>query len=101
MTCNRAHAPEWSERVRRLHCGFGLRCGLGVDDLAVRRRVDANGARLHGFRNLTHQIDMQEAVLQLRGLHLDKVGEPKYALERSCTDTSLENFGLLASRSGL
>src|ERR1700730_11075443 len=73
---------------------FGLRRDLGVDNFAVRRSVDANGAGLHGFRNLTHQIDMQESVLQSRGLHLDKVGEPKYALKRPCRNALIKNFGL-------
>src|SRR5215471_18113636 len=72
----------------------GLSRCLGLDSLAVRRRVDADGAGLHGFRDLAHQVDVQEAVLQARSLHLDKVGEPKYTLECSCGNALIKNFSL-------
>src|SRR5215472_8480211 len=73
---------------------FGLGCRLCVNNLAVRRCIDANGAGLHGLRNLTHQVNVQETVLELRRLHFDKVGKPKYALKRPSRNALIKNFRL-------
>src|SRR5215470_11449790 len=72
--------------------GGRLCCRLGVDDLTVLGRGDADGTRLHGFRNLAHQVDMQEAVLQFCSLNLDEVRNPEYALERPCRDALIEQL---------
>src|SRR6266481_4328859 len=71
----------------------GRLCGrLGVDDLTDRGRGDADGTRLHGFRDVAHQVDMQEAMLQFCSLHLDEVRKPEYALERPCRDALIETL---------
>src|SRR6266436_3928128 len=65
---------------------------LGVDDLTVRGRGDADGTRLHGFRDLAHKVDMQEAVLHFCGLDLDEIRKPEYALERPCRYALIEKL---------
>ena len=58
--------------------------------LALRVAVaDRDRARLHRLGDLAHEIDVQEAVLEARALHLDMVGELEAALEsarRRCRD---------------
>src|SRR5689334_996642 len=61
--------------------GARLRCDLGFDRLAVLGALDADGPRLHRLGNFAHEIDVQQAVLQRGGLHLDEIGESEYPLE--------------------
>ncbi len=51
----------------------------GLDLLAV--RGDRDRARFHAFGQITDEIDVQEAVLELGALDLDVVGELEAALE--------------------
>ena len=48
--------------------------------------VDRNPARLHGLRQLAHQIDLQEPVFKRRACHLDVVGEVEFAPELTSRD---------------
>src|SRR5260370_19814765 len=48
--------------------------------------VDRNPARLHGLRQLAHQLDLQEPVFKRRACHLDIVGEVELAPERTSRD---------------
>src|SRR5207244_4802908 len=46
---------------------------LDLQELAGTR--DRDRPRLHGLRNLAHEVDMQEPVLQARSLDLDIIGQ--------------------------
>src|SRR5882724_10919908 len=67
-----------------------LRSGrLAVLDLLVvvaSAGVDRNPARLHGLRQLTHQLDLQEPVFQRCACDLDIVGEVELVPERTSRD---------------
>src|SRR5208282_3881383 len=65
---------------------------LALDGLAV---ADRDGARLFRLGNLTHQVDMQEAVLELGALDLDEVGELEHALECTRRDALIEHVAAL------
>ena len=64
-----------------------LRSGrLAVLDLLVVvaiAGVDRNPARLHGLRQLAHQLDLQEPVFKRCACDLDVVGEVELASERT------------------
>ena len=53
-------------------------------------------ARLHGFRNIAQQIDMQQAVLQRGGGDFHMVGELEAALEGALGNAAIEEFALFA-----
>src|SRR5258708_3223379 len=76
-----------------------LRSGrLAVLDLLVVvaiAGVDRNPARLHGLRQLAHQLDLQEPVFKRRACHLDIVGEVELAPERTSRD-GLEQVVVIA-----
>src|SRR5665647_1304128 len=62
---------------------------FGVEDLGLRLAVaDRDLAGLLGLGNLTHQIDVQQSVLEDRGLDLDVVGKLEHALEGCLLYTS-------------
>ena len=79
-----------------------LRRGLGLDDLSLAAVADRNLARLFRLRNLAHEIDVQEPVLERRALDVDVVGELENTLEGARGDALIEHlavllvFGLLA-----
>jgi hypothetical protein len=56
--------------------------------------ADPNSARLHGFRNLAHEIDLEQAVLERSCLNLDMVGKAEVPLEAARGD-ALENIVFL------
>src|SRR5216683_7833846 len=67
-----------------------LRSGrLAMLDLLVvvaNAGVDRNPARLHGLRQFTHQLDLQEPVFKRCACDLDVVGEVELAPERTSRD---------------
>src|ERR1700730_5849251 len=79
-------APKSTDRI----AAGPLRSGrLAVLDLLVVvaiAGVDRNPARLHGLRQLAHQLDLQEPVFKRRACHLDIVGEVELAPERTSRD---------------
>src|SRR5262245_34058543 len=64
---------------------------LRVDHLAVAQR---NLPRLLGGGEFPDQVDVQQAVLERRTLHLDEGGELKHAFERARRDALVEDFAL-------
>jgi hypothetical protein len=52
------------------------------DLLNSRRAADRDASRLHGFRDLAHQVDDQKAILEAGALDLDVVGEGERAPTR-------------------
>src|SRR5712672_4311480 len=82
----RTENPKSTDRI----AAGPLRSGrLAVLDLLVvvaSAGVDRNPARLHGLRQLAHQIDLQEPVFKRRACHLDVVGEVELASERTSRD---------------
>src|SRR5437763_15113432 len=68
----------------------GLR-SLGFDHLRL-AVADRDLARLLRLGNLTHEIDVQESVLEARAPHLDVVGELEDALERARRDALLDQL---------
>src|ERR1700751_1339760 len=73
---------------------------LGVDHLRA-AVADRDLARLHRLRDLTHEIDVQESVLERRALDLDMLGELEHALERARRDALVEHLALLLLGLGL
>src|SRR6185437_13828473 len=77
---------------------YPLKESLGsfrIDDLRVRLGADRDLARLLAFGNLAHEVDMQEAVLEIRAANLDMVGELELALERARCDALIEHLAFL------
>src|SRR5205823_10238524 len=68
----------------------GLR-SLGFDHLRL-TVADRDLARLLRLGNLTHEIDVQESVLEARALDLDVVGELEDALERARRNALIEHL---------
>jgi hypothetical protein len=70
----------------------------GIQGLGVPwRRVpdaDLDPALLHGFRNLAHEINLQQAVLERSSLNLNMVGKAEVPLEAARGD-ALENIVFL------
>src|SRR5512143_329163 len=82
---------------------------LAVDDPGLLgllgRGGDRNIAGLHGLRQLAHEIDMQQAMLEACALHHDMVGELESALEAPRGDAAMEerrvlDLGLLLAADG-
>ena len=63
--------------------------------------ADRDRARLHRLGNLADEIDVEEAVLKARALHLDMVGELEAALEGARGDAAIEHFVALGVVLGL
>src|SRR5262249_24860223 len=75
--------------------GRWLRGDLGLDllgSLAV-RDLDLSG--LGGLRDLAHEVDMEQAVLQARALHLDMVGKLESALKGARGNAAIENLAVI------
>ena len=57
--------------------------------------VDRDRTRLLGLGDLAHEVDVQETVLEVRALDLDKVGELEHALESARCDALIEHVAAL------
>ena len=51
------------------------RLGLDLPDVGYRQIGDRNPARLHGFRNLSSQIDLEQAIVEPCSLDPDVVSQ--------------------------
>ena len=72
--------------------------GLGVDHLRLglfRAVADRDLARLLGLGDLAHEIDVQQAVLEGRVLHLHMIGKLEDALEGARGDALIEHLAIL------
>src|SRR5712691_11428186 len=78
-------AADW-ERPR-LDAGLDLACRLAV--------ADGNGARLQALGHVAHEVDMEQAVLELGALDLDVVGELEAPLERARRDAAVQELAPL------
>ena len=67
-------------------CLDGLRCR------ADRFCGNRDPAGLHGFRNVTQKVDVQEAILQRSGGDFHMIGKLEAALESARGDAAIENF---------
>src|SRR5579864_8938058 len=77
--------------------GGGL-LGGALDHLRSRGGArDRNRPRLHRLRNLAHEVDMKQAVLERGVLHHDEIGELERALESAGGDAAIEQLGLVAA----
>src|SRR5215204_2806793 len=65
-------------------------CLLLLDLLVVVAGVDLDPARLHGFRHLAHEVDLQQSAVERGALHLDVVGQVELAPERTRRDALVE-----------
>src|ERR1043165_330157 len=82
-------APSFRSRLWRLG-------GLRLENLGLGLAVaDRDLARLLGLGELAHEVDVQEAVRELRAGHLDVVSELEAALERAGRDALVEHLALL------
>ena len=84
----------FAARIRRP----GLRSVLGVvgDHRLLRRRAaDRDPAGLQRLRHDALQADMQQAVLQVRALDHDVVGQHEAALERTAGDAAIQDLALV------
>ena len=68
---------------------------LGFENLGLGLAVaDGDLARLLRLGDLAHEVDVQEAVLEVRAGHLDVVGELEAALEGAGRDALIEHLAL-------
>src|SRR5947209_14814830 len=68
---------------------------LGFENLGLRLAVaDRNLARLFRLGDLAHEVDVQEAIRELRAGHLDVIGKLEAALERAGRDALIEHLTL-------
>src|ERR1700682_4403328 len=85
-------APSFAVgRSRRLGGDLGLDLlGLAVADAVG----DLDLPGLGGLRDLADEVDVKQAVLQARTLHLDIVGELESALESACGNAAVEHLAV-------
>src|SRR5262249_18273007 len=57
--------------------------------------ADGNGAGLQPLGNVAHEIDVQQAVLEVGALDLDVIGELEAPLEGACGDASVQELTTL------
>ena len=69
--------------------------GLGLKQLRADEVADQDPPRLHCLRDVSDQLDVQHAVLELRCAHLNMVREPERALERASSDAAVQELTLL------
>jgi hypothetical protein len=64
--------------------------------LAYRLAVaDGDAARLEALRDIAHEVDVEQAVLEAGALDLDVVGELEAALERAGGDAAVQELRVL------
>src|SRR5947209_2856512 len=69
---------------------------LGFENLGLRLAVaDRNLARLFRLGDLAHEVNVQEAIRELRAGNLDIVGKLEAALERAGRDALIEHLALV------
>src|SRR6185295_12668919 len=81
----RAAAPR--VRLEQVSCSGRL---LVLDPLVVVAAVDCDPARLHCLRDLTHELDLQEAAFEGSALHLHIIGQVEHPTERPGRDALIE-----------
>ena len=70
---------------------------LGLDLMDVvggRRAVDCDPPLLHGLGDFPDQLDLEQAVVEGRALHLDVVGQAELPLEVPGRDTPVQELAL-------
>jgi hypothetical protein len=92
----RAHASGCSGQGvrRRSNNQPSGRFALDLLDAGCGQIVDRDPARLYGVRNLSNQLDLQQAVVKPCSLDLDVGGQSELPLERPRRDTLIEEFPL-------
>src|SRR6202035_3348231 len=71
------------------------RLGLDLMDVVrCRRAVDGDAPRLHGLGDFPDQLDLEQAVVEGRALHLDVVREVELPLEMPGRDASIKELAL-------
>src|SRR5436189_2337744 len=70
--------------------GGRFRLHLALDH--VRAGVDRDLPGLLRLRNLAHEVDVQEAILQSRALHLDEIGKLEDALKGARRDAPIKGL---------
>jgi hypothetical protein len=83
--------PEVRAAAIRVRSG---RLGLELVHVSLRRAVNGDPPRLHGFGNLPDQFDLQQAVVEGRVLDLDVVGQVELAFEVPGRDTPVKELAL-------
>src|SRR4029453_5935428 len=73
----------------------GNRFAVDLPDVRSGRTRDGNPARLHRFRDLAHQLDLQQAVLKPRSLDLGIIRQTELPLERPRRNSLVQEFALL------
>src|SRR2546423_14143486 len=68
---------------------------LGFEHLGLLAVADRNLAWLFRLGDLAHEVDVQEAVRELRAGNLDVVGKLEAALERAGRDALIEHLALV------
>src|SRR6188472_3225539 len=74
--------------------GSGRRLAVDLPDVRSGRAVDRNPARLHGLRDLAHQFNLQQAVVERGSLDLDIVRQIELPLEMPGRDTAVQELAL-------
>src|ERR1700682_2698768 len=87
--------PNSTDRIAAGALRSGRLAVLDLLEIAANVGVDRNPARLHGLRQLAHQLDLQEPVFKRRACYLDVIGEVKFAPGRTCRD-ALEEVLVIA-----
>ena len=62
--------------------------------VGLRRAVNGDPPRLHGFGDFPYQFDLQQTVVEGRVLDLDVVGQVELAFEVPGRDTPVKEFAL-------
>ncbi len=91
---NSRGAPGQADRSFRRPFRAALLGSFGLDHLGL-TVADRDLAGLLGLGDLTHEIDVQETVLEGSALHLDVVGKLEDALERPRRDALIEHLTAL------
>ena len=70
------------------------RLGLELVHVGLRRAVDGDPPRLHGFGNFPDQSDLEQTVVKGRVLDLDVVGQVELPFEVAGRDAAIQEFAL-------
>ena len=65
-----------------------------MDVVRCRRAVDGDAPRLHGLGDFPDQLDLEQAVVEGRALHLDVVRQVELPLEMPGGDSAIEELAL-------